>query len=120
VSDIVVLTDKFCDNEALFNNAVHAASFRTPSALILNGLNNVHALRLKRVLVAWNSGGPAACAIRTALPIMTAAKEVTVAVFDPVTTDLRDSDNSGSDMHIGSAIRVATSPSSNIRAAAWR
>ena len=97
-SDIVVLADKFRDDEAFFNDAVHAALFRAPSALIINGLNDIYALRPKRVLVAWRPGMAAARAIRAALPMLIAADEVTIAILDSVMSDLQDSGNPGSDV----------------------
>ena len=59
---------------------------------------------------------PAARAIHAALPILEAAKEVVVAIIDPVTTAFRDGEDPGADValwlsHHGCKLSVQQMPS---------
>lgn len=114
--DFVVIADALRTSSMTFRSAIQAALFRSPAGLILNGLLNPKALPPERVLIAWNSGLPAARAIHAALPILEAAKEVVVAIIDPVTTAFRDGEDPGADValwlsHHGCKLSVQQMPS---------
>lgn len=96
--DLVALSDDMRVDRDLFHDAVRTALFRAPVEVMLNSLNVEAPLQPKRVFVGWNSGLPASRAIRAAMPILKAAEEVTVAVFDPVMSIFRDGENPGSDV----------------------
>ncbi len=96
--DLVLACDAVRNSTNAAGRAVQAALFQIPVGLMINGMRQAGALQPKRVLLAWNSGLPAGRAAHAALPLLRAAEEVTVAVFDPVATPLRDGGNPGSDM----------------------
>ena len=97
-NDLVALTNDMRADRDLFHDAVRAALFRAPVGVLLNGLSVKTPLQPKRILVGWNSGLPASRAIRSAIPLLKQAEEVTVAMFDPVMTIFRDGENPGSDV----------------------
>ncbi|MEQ8659047.1 MAG: universal stress protein [Hyphomicrobiales bacterium] len=112
---VMVLGDLRSDTE-LFDDAMGAALFHSPVAVALNALSVAAPLSPKRVLIGWNSGLPASRAIRAAMPMLRGAEEVTVAMFDPVMTALRDGENPGSDVarwlsHQGCKVTVQHHPS---------
>lgn len=114
--DLVVIADDLRSTELLFRSAVQVALFRSPAAVVLNGLTRKAALTPSRVLIAWNSGLPAARAIHAALPILKAANDVVVAIIDPVMTTHRDGENPGTDIarwlsHHGCKVSVQQAPS---------
>jgi nucleotide-binding universal stress UspA family protein len=97
-NDYVVFADALRSRPSLFQGAVQAALFMSPAGVILNGFTGSSAMHPRRVLIAWNSGLPAARAIHAALPILKAATESVVAVIDPVTTSYRDGEDPGADV----------------------
>lgn len=115
-SDLVMVLDDARAEGDLFNDAVSSTLFHAPVAVLLNALNAPEPLLPKRVLVGWNSGLPASRAIRAAMPMLRAAEDVTIAVFDPVMTAMRDGENPGSDVahwlsHQGCTVNVQQYPS---------
>lgn len=94
--DAVIVSSDLRGNEALFCNAVHGSLVQSPVGVILNGCGMRDALRPARVFVGWDTGLPAARALHAALPLLKAATETTIEVFDPVT--LRDGQNPGSEV----------------------
>ena len=76
--DALVMGDDLRKDERLFDDIMHAAP--------------------QSVFVAWKAGIPAARALRAALPILRGAREVTVALFDPVSTSSDDGENPGTDV----------------------
>lgn len=118
---VMVLDDVRADNE-LFDNAMSSALFHSPAAVVLNGLCAQSPFSPKRVLIGWNSGLPASRAIRAAMPMLRDADDVTVAMFDPVMTALRDGENPGSDVaywlsHQGCNVAVQQYPSGGLEIA---
>ncbi|WP_299818834.1 universal stress protein [uncultured Jannaschia sp.] len=113
--DLVAMSDGLRDGDGAVVAAAQSALFHMPAGLLVNGARQPRALQPRRVLLAWNSGLPAARAAHAALPLLRAAAEVTVAVFDPVATTLRDGENPGSDMarwlsHHGCRVEVQQYP----------
>lgn len=94
--DAVMVSNDLRDDEALFHNAVHGALFQSPVGLILNGLGTGDGTTSARIFIAWNTDLPAARAVHAALPLLKEATEITIGVFDPVTS--RDGQNPGSDV----------------------
>lgn len=96
--DLIMIGDDLRSDEQLFQEIVHAALFESSAAVMLNTLSAAEALRPRSAFVAWKAGVPATRAIRAALPALRTAQDVTVALFDPVSTASRDGENPGSDV----------------------
>lgn len=114
--DLILLGDDLRDDERLFGNVVRATLFHAPAGVMINAMKSVSALQPTSVFVAWKAALASARAIHAALPILRASGEVTVAMFDPVTTRLRDGENNGSDVaawlnHQGCNVTVQPYPS---------
>lgn len=114
--DLMVFADELRQDSDLFKGLLRVSLFQAPTGVLLNGSRKAASLRPENVFVAWKVGLPAARAIRTALPILRDAKNVTVAIFDPVTNQLRDGENPGSDVarwlsHQGCNITIMQYPS---------
>lgn len=114
--DLVVILGDLRSERELFDDAIGAVLFRAPVPVVLNTLHGDEPLLPKRVLIGWNSGVPASRAIRAALPMLRAADEVIIALFDPVMTTFRDGENPGSDVahwlsHHGCNVTVRQIPS---------
>uniref|UniRef100_UPI003B52BB47 universal stress protein n=1 Tax=Roseovarius indicus TaxID=540747 RepID=UPI003B52BB47 len=95
-SDLAILPQPYGDNRgAELEPATESALFdgKTP-ALIVPAGGKPNAAP-KRVLVAWNESVEALSAVRAALPILTAADEVHVAIIDPPTHGPTRSDPGG-------------------------
>jgi nucleotide-binding universal stress UspA family protein len=115
--DMVVLGDDLRTEDSLFADVLRAALFRAPAGVLLNGMKKTSVLQPRSVFVAWKTGLASARAIRAALPLLRAATEVTVAIFDPVTTPWREGENPGADIatwlsHHGCAVTVQQYPTS--------
>ncbi|MBM2291096.1 universal stress protein [Sulfitobacter pseudonitzschiae] len=115
--DTIIIGDDLRSDEQLFKDVVHAALFESSAGVMLNTLGTAEALQPKSAFVAWKSGVPAARAIRAALPALRTAQDVTVALFDPVSTVSQDGENPGSDVaawlnHQGCTVAVQQYPSS--------
>jgi len=114
--DIIMIGDDLRSDERLFNDIVHAALFDSSAAVMLNTVDAAAALNPQSALVAWKAGIPAARAVRAALPVLRAAQDVTVALFDPISTSSQDGENPGSDVatwlnHQGCTVAVQEYPS---------
>lgn len=114
--DAVIIGDDLRKEGRLFADAIQAALFDTPAAVLLNAMGSTKALDPGSVFVAWKAGLPAARAVRAALPILRTARDVTLALIDPVTTPLREGENPGSDVaawltHHGCTVTVQQNPS---------
>jgi nucleotide-binding universal stress UspA family protein len=96
--DAIIIGDDLRDDRRVFDDIVRAALVRTPAGVMLNSMTSIKPLRPKSVFVAWKAGLPAARAVRAATPILLSADSVTIALFDPVTTQFRDGENPGSDV----------------------
>ena len=83
---------------------------------MLNAMASAKALQPASVFLAWKAGIPSARAVHAAMPFLRDAREVTVAMFDPVMTSARDGENPGSDVaawltHQGCNVAVQQYPS---------
>lgn len=97
-SDICVVQNSLRDNETAFNNIVYGLLYEAPAPVVLNVDKDGKALAPENVFIAWNSSLPAARAVHAALPILKAAKEVTIACFDADPSRWADGDNPGADL----------------------
>lgn len=114
--DAVVISSDVREQDYTFRNAIHGALFHSPVATILNAGSSSKALTPARVFVAWDTSLPAARAVHAALPLLKAAEEVTIAVFDPVASKDQDGENPGSDVarwlsHHGCHVNLQQYPS---------
>ena len=114
--DLVAVSDWLGEDVGIHGHAVRMALFFTPVGILLNGVRKREALHPERVMLAWNSGLPAARAAHAALQLLRSATEVTVAIFDPAMTPLRDGTDPGSDVarwlsHHGCTVVVQQHPS---------
>jgi len=111
--DFVYLSQDLRANGFAFDHALRGALFDAPAGVVLNGLS---AKAADHVLIAWNASLGASRAVHAARAILTEAKQVTVAVFDPIMTESHDGENSGSDLakwlsHMGCNVTVQQYPS---------
>lgn len=97
-ADITIIQDSLRAYSTAFDDVVYGLLFESPGPVMLNVMPNGKALAPQNVLVAWNSSLPAARAVRAALPLLKAAKEVTIACFDADRTAWRDGDSPGTDL----------------------
>ncbi len=97
-ADITVIQDSVRDNKTAFDDIVYGLLFESPGPIMLNVKPNGKALAPQNVLVAWNSSLPAARAVRAALPLLRAAKEVTIACFDADRSEWADGEDPGTDL----------------------
>ncbi|MFG6500076.1 universal stress protein [Sulfitobacter sp. 1A13191] len=96
--DAVLIGTDLREDKRLFEDIVHAALFESAVPVLLNTAQTKVALTPQSVFVAWKAGIPATRAIRAALPILRNAREVTVALFDPVSISAYDGENPGTDV----------------------
>ncbi|UOA27845.1 universal stress protein [Pseudosulfitobacter sp. DSM 107133] len=96
--DTIIIGNDLRADDRLFSDIVHAALFDSSAAVMLNALNAVETLQPRSVFVAWKAGMPATHALRVALPVLRTAQEVTIALFDPISTPSQDGENPGSDV----------------------
>lgn len=116
VCDMVLHSNDLRGNADLFDVAVQAALFRSPTGVLVNATSSPAALAPKRVLVAWRPGKACARAVQAAMPILRSAEEVTLLVVDPVMTPMRDGEDPGADAarwlsHHGCKVTVQQCPS---------
>ncbi len=114
--DAMLVSDDLREDRGLFDTLVTTGLFDTPSGIVLNAVGSPAALSPARVFVAWNGGLPAARALRAALPWLSDGTEITLGLFDPVTTEARDGANPGSDVarwlnHLGFRVEIRDYPS---------
>lgn len=114
--DLVLLGDDLRDDDRLFDDVVHATLFWAPAGVMINAMKSISALQPKSIFLAWKAGLPSARAIQAAFPVLRNAEDVTVAMFDPITTRLRHGENPGSDVaawlnHQGCHVTVQPYPS---------
>ena len=79
----------------MFREAVNGILFHTPIGLMLNRMPMQPP---SSVFVAWDSSEAAAAAVHFALPLLRAAEQVTIACFDPVTTEEMQGADPGADV----------------------
>lgn len=95
----------------LFDMALRGILYKSPLGVALNALETLTPMTNGNVMIAWNTGLPAARAVHAALPILLEAEEVHVAVFDPDMTEYGDGQNPGTDIakwltHLGCKVTV--------------
>lgn len=64
-------------------SVLHTLLYDTPAGVVLGARSASEFLSARRPFIAWDRSGPAARAIHRALPILSQAEEVSIAVFDP-------------------------------------
>ncbi|MEO2037875.1 MAG: universal stress protein, partial [Martelella sp.] len=96
--DLILIGDDLRQDAYVFDDVIRAALFRSAGGVMLNAMGSAKALQPASVFVAWKAGIPSARAVHAAMPILRDARNVTVALFDPVTTKARDGENPGSDV----------------------
>ena len=82
-SDYVVLRKGMDLRSPTSDPLLHTLLFDTPVGVVLGAGSATEFLTAKRPFVAWDRSRPAARAIHRALPVLSQAEEVSVAVFDP-------------------------------------
>ncbi|MEO8244300.1 MAG: universal stress protein [bacterium] len=115
-TDALLISDDLRGDATLFDAVVKAALFQSPAGLILNAQTAADALTPAWVFIAWNEGLCADRAIHAALPLLSATTEVTIGLFDPVTTEGGSGGVPGSDIgrwlsHRGLTVNVQQYPS---------
>ena len=118
-ADIVIPSPDLRIDAHIFDEALRAALFLSPSGVLLNPAADFSGLAPKRVFVAWNYGLQAARAVRTALPLLRNADEVTLGIFDPMMNEYEDGENPGSDVarwlsHQGCKVNVQQFPGGGV------
>ena len=114
--DLTVIGNDLRHDASVFDDVVRAALFRSAGGVMLNAMASAKALQPASVFLAWKAGIPSARAVHAAMPFLRDAREVTVAMFDPVMTSARDGENPGSDVaawltHQGCNVAVQQYPS---------
>jgi nucleotide-binding universal stress UspA family protein len=97
-ADFSIVQNSLRDDETAFNDIVYGLLFKGPGQLMLNVEKGSKALAPENVLIAWDNSLPAAQAVRAALPLLKAAKEVTIASFDADPSRWGDGENPGADL----------------------
>lgn len=83
MSDMVFVPEGLTKNED-FSRIMRGLLFSSPAGVFLNAKSIAQALGSKKIMVAWDRSLPATRAVHRALPILQQAKEVVVAVIDPL------------------------------------
>jgi len=97
-ADVSIVQNNLRKEKLTFENVVYGLLFEAPGPVILNAEANKKALAPDNIFVAWNNSLPASRAIRAALPLLKAAKEVTIALFDADATQYADGESPGADL----------------------
>jgi len=96
--DLTILSGQVITSGDILKQALDGILFRSPVAAVVNNTDQAFTGSAKHPFIAWSGDLPATRAVHHALPVLLEAKEVTVAVFDPVMRDHADGDNPGSDV----------------------
>lgn len=97
-ADVSIVQESLRKEKITFDNVVYGLLFEAPGPVILNAEANPKALAPENVFVAWNNSLPAIRAVRAALPVLKAAKEVTIACFDADPSQYADGESPGADL----------------------
>lgn len=113
VCDVAFVADDLREDANIFREAVNGVLFHTPIGLMLNRMPMQSA---GHILVAWDSSEAVAAAVHFALPLLKAADQVTIACFDPVTTEEMQGADPGADVagwlsHHGCSVTLSQFPS---------
>jgi nucleotide-binding universal stress UspA family protein len=98
VNDIAVLPRQGAVSEEIWQGVLSGVLFRSPVGVIVPNNLDQWPLNPKQVFVAWNTGLEAMRAIHQALPMLKAAKKVTLGIFDPVLNQYGDGEDPGTDI----------------------
>ncbi|MGO4910360.1 universal stress protein [Pseudorhodobacter sp. W20_MBD10_FR17] len=117
--DLILFGNDLRPDEVLFHEILHVALFKAPAGVVLNGLKNNAVFQPASAIVAWKNGLAASRAVRSALPILRATKDVRIIVFDPRASDGADGDAAGSEVaawlsHQGCAVTIDQCPSGGV------
>lgn len=96
--DVAVIQDDLRAYDDAFRNVLHGLLFKSPTGVLLNPHRTTAPLKPAHVFIAWKAGLPAARAVREALPMLKAAKQVTIATFDAVKKETADGEEPGADL----------------------
>lgn len=96
--DVAVIQNDLRAYDDAFRNILHGILFKSPTGVVLNPHCMAAPLQPAHVFVAWNASLPAARAVREAMPMLKAAKQVTIATFDAVKKETADGEEPGSDL----------------------
>jgi nucleotide-binding universal stress UspA family protein len=112
---VYVSNDLRTDGRA-FDHSVRGALFASPAGVVLNAIPMKERKGGDHLMIAWDTSLPAARAIHAALPQILEAGQITIAVFDPVTTETESGENPGADLakwlsHMGCKVTVQQYPS---------
>lgn len=116
VCDVACVADNLREHPDIFREAANGVLFHSPIGLMLNRSSLTP---VDNVFIAWDSSEAAAKAVHTALPYLVAAKEVTVACFDPVMTEEQQGADPGTDVagwlsHHGCNVTLSQFPSGGV------
>jgi nucleotide-binding universal stress UspA family protein len=78
--DLIYVASNLRDTMDLLRDVSHGVLFQSPAGLMLNA---DIAPSYDHIMIAWNDSLTAARAVHSALPLLKAAKNVTIACFDP-------------------------------------
>lgn len=114
--DLIIIGDDLRQDAHVFSDVTRAALFRSAGGVMLNAMGTAKALQPASVFIAWKAGIPSARAVHAAMPILRSAREVNIALIDPVMTKASDGENPGSDVaawltHQGCNVVVQQYPS---------
>lgn len=117
VCDMSFISNDLRDDPLTFKNVLHGLLLNSCAPVVINDEAGQKSLSAKHVLIAWNTGLPAARAVKLALPILKKAKSVTITCIDPVMSKMADGENPGSDIgkwltHHGCKVSIEQHPSS--------
>lgn len=114
VCDMVFLSDGMRSVDVdIFHSACYGVLFNSPAPLLLN----TQAMpKPKRVFIAWDTELPASRAVHAALPVLKAAEDVFIGIFDPEATQAQNGEDPGADLakwlsHHGCNVTVNQYPS---------
>lgn len=98
LSDLVFIPKNLSLTPELFSHIISGVLFKSPVAALIGGIDDKPTLNPKNIFIAWSNGLEAARAVHQALPILTQAKEVTIAIFDPVMDEYADGEEPGANV----------------------
>lgn len=111
LSDLSIVDNSLRETASCFEALVYDLLFRSCGPVMINAPRSSTVLAPAHVMVAWNASLPAARAVRLALPILRAARSVTVATVDADVDPHGDGEEPGADVarwlsHHGCAVTV--------------
>ncbi|MBE0414006.1 universal stress protein [Yoonia sp.] len=109
--DVAIIHNDLREYDDAFRNLLYGVLFKSPTGIVLNPHKTAAPLQPAHVFLAWNTSKPAARAVREALPMLKAAKQVTIGTFDAVKKETAAGEEPGADLakwlsHHGCAVTV--------------